>query len=381
MQLAPRPVLIIAPPEGRRVRAFQASLHQLGWPEARVVSYLDVIQQKVHLADLVLPGSVVRIDASGECLQTERALLKLGQDYTQQPYEVIGDVEGLDLERGRIPPSRQWYQGLRRFLELLEDQLLDAPEHQKTIDFAEALQLFDKRITSGKWQEAGLPVPEVLLEPRSFEELLENMGQTGRSRVFIKLAHGSSASGAVALQVAGSKMRAISTVEVEQGRLYNSRKLLHYDQKSDIRSIVDLLCKHPLQVESWIPKASFQGKLIDLRVVVIGQTPMQAMVRLGQGPMTNLHLGNDRGDFDLLQAQMGNHWQGIEQTCQRAMQVFPNSLYAGLDVLVRPGLQKHCLLEGNAFGDYHRNVFWKGMDTFTAELLTLQEVRQETQSC
>ncbi|GEM47502.1 STM4014 family protein [Deinococcus cellulosilyticus] len=375
MRLSPRPVLIIAPPDSRRVRAFQASLRHLGWPEATVVSHLDIIGQKVDLARLVPEGGVVRVEASGECMHTERALLKLGQESTEAPYDVVADVESLDLEKGRIPPSRQWYQGLKAFFDLLDTQLRDAPAHQKTLDFPEALELFDKRITSQKWDDAGLPVPQRLPEPRSFDELLEHMRASGLFRVFIKLAHGSSASGALALQVSGRKIRAVSTVEREQGRLYNSRKLLHYDQWSDIRSIMDLLCRHPLQVEAWVPKASFQGKLIDLRVVVIGQTPMQRMVRLGQGPMTNLHLGNDRGDLEALKALLGDHWDSIEQTCQRAMQVFPKTLYAGLDVLVRPSLRQHALLEGNAFGDYHRNVFWQGMDTFTAELFKLQEMQ------
>ncbi|GGJ24253.1 STM4014 family protein [Deinococcus roseus] len=376
MLLPSRPVVVVAPPASRRVKAFQASLQELGWPAARVVSPLEVIQKKVDLAAVVPQGSVVRIDASGECLQTERALLKLGQEGLDST-----DAETLDLERGEILPSGQWYLGLQRYFALLQTQLQQAPHHQCTIDFQEALQLFDKRITSRRWQQAGLPVPPFLSEPHDFEDLLEHMKASGLSRVFVKLAHGSSASGAVALHISGqvsgktveSRLRVISTVEMENGRLYNSRKLRHYDQWADIQTLINLLCRHPLQVEAWVPKATFQGKPMDLRVVVIGQTPMQAMVRLGQGPMTNLHLGNERGDVQALQDRMGSHWSELEATCQKAMQVFPKSLYAGLDVLLRSDFRRHCLLEGNAFGDYHRNVFWQGMDTFTAQLFKLQE--------
>lgn len=369
--LLPRPVLIVAPPESRRVRAFQATLHQLDWPEARVVSYQDVLQEKVDFAALVTPETLVRIESPGESLQTERDLLRLGLE----GLETGMDPDSLALEEGQIMPSGQWYDGLKRFFEVLETQLQACPAHQRTLDFQEALQLFDKRITSRKWQEAGVPVPAPLREPQSFEDLLSEMQGNNLQRVFVKLAHGSSASGALALHVSGRKIRAITTVRREGERLFNSRQLLHLSDRSEIAQTVNLLCQHPLQVEAWIPKATFQGKTIDLRVVVVGGVPMHALVRLGQGAMTNLHLGNSRGDMDALKAHMGEHWDSIEASCQRAMQVFPRSLYAGLDVLIRPNLSKHHVLEANTFGDYHRNVFYRGMDTFTAQLWTLQERR------
>ena len=52
-------------------------------------------------------------------------------------------------------------------------------------------------------------------------------------------------------------------------------------------------------VEEWLPKAVFQGKQFDLRVVVIKGVAKHFVVRLGNSPMTNLHLGNARGDAAL----------------------------------------------------------------------------------
>ena len=51
----------------------------------------------------------------------------------------------------------------------------------------------------------------------SYEELLARMRDAGCSRVFVKLAHGSSASGVVAFQRAGARARAITTVEMVPG--------------------------------------------------------------------------------------------------------------------------------------------------------------------
>jgi hypothetical protein len=45
------------------------------------------------------------------------------------------------------------------------------------------------------------------------------------------------------------------------------------------------------------------------------------------------------------------------------MSIFPKSLYAGIDLLLMPGLRKPAILEINAFGDLLPNVLHNGLDT------------------
>ena len=80
-----------------------------------------------------------------------------------------------------------------------------------------------------------------------------------------------------------------------------------------------------------------QGYPFDLRVVVIAGVAKHFVVRLGKSPMTNLHLGNARGDAALFLQQIGAQtWREIRQTCEAAFAVFPKGLYAGVDLLLTP---------------------------------------------
>ncbi|MEO1269270.1 MAG: hypothetical protein AAFX99_14295, partial [Myxococcota bacterium] len=120
---------------------------------------------------------------------------------------------------------------------------------------------------------------------------------------------------------------------------------------------------------AWLPKASQDGRPFDLRVVTIQNQACHVVVRTGTSPMTNLHLGNARGDRDALEAHLGHEaWQRLMATCVQAKGLFPHSLYAGVDLLVTRGAPRGHILEINAFGDLLPRVIWHGMDTYEAEI-------------
>src|SRR5262249_33549811 len=84
--------------------------------------------------------------------------------------------------------------------------------------------------------------------------------------------------------------------------------------------------------------------------------------------MTNLHLGNRRGDVSAVVRLMGEEaWQSGLRTCERAAAVFPGSLHVGVDLLIGRDFRQH-LLEGNAFGDLLPGVLSEGTDTYEAEV-------------
>ena len=353
-------VLLIGPPDGRRARAFQATLAGLGWPPARTVSYLDVMAGRAALPDLVRPGTVVRLESPGEDLPTERALIERG-----------GGVP-TDLAAGEIAPMRAWYAGFSAVLREVEAGLAQAPPHRRMQHSDHILAMFDKPATHARLHAAGVPVPDALPPVHSLDDVLLAARERGWSQVFVKLAFGSSASGAVALRWSGRQVSAVSTVRVEGGRLFNSRRLIHARTWPEVRAIVDGLAPHGLHVERWLPKASWQGGPVDLRVVVIGGRADHALVRLGRGPITNLHLGNERGDLGALKAELGaDRWADVTRAAQAALVAFPGALYGGVDVLLTPGWRHCAVLEVNAFGDYHRGVLAHGLDTYGAQLHAL----------
>ena len=79
-------------------------------------------------------------------------------------------------------------------------------------------------------------------------------------------------------------------------RLYNTRALRRYTSAAEIARLIDALAPHGLQVEAWIPKASVDGRIADLRFLVIAGEPAFRVLRKSRHPITNLHLGGERAD-------------------------------------------------------------------------------------
>jgi hypothetical protein len=96
------------------------------------------------------------------------------------------------------------------------------------------------------------------------------------------------------------------------------------------------------------------------------------VVRQSRSPMTNLHLGNRRGDAALLLQRLGPaRWTDVQKTCRRTAALFPGTLYAGLDICLTPGWRRHAVLEVNAFGDLLPDVCCNGMDTYSVEVASI----------
>ena len=244
----------------------------------------------------------------------------------------------------------------------------------------EIAAMFDKRRCHALLAGHGVPVPRGLGPVRSHEALLARMRETGCHRVFVKLAHGSSASGVVAYQVGGpggARHQAMTTVEMVPGaggvRLYNSRRVRVYRDRREIAALIDELCRHRVHVEQWLPKAGFRNRTFDLRVVVIGGAAQHVVVRLSRNAMTNLHLGSGptsgHAPLEALLTRLDRPvWEAARRTCERAMEVFPGSLYAGIDLLIASDYRRHAVAEVNAFGDLLYGALHDGKDPYTAEI-------------
>jgi hypothetical protein len=386
---APVSTLLIGVPGSRRTQLFQNALSRAGRPAARVVSFLDLLREKTNITDLVSAETVVRIDSPGKDFETERALLHAGTEAAiDEQYAGITheEVDRLEFDRGRILYPRQWYLGLCKALQVVESQL---PDCLLMNSFSETLVMFDKPRCQAVLRNHGIPVATGLGEIESFADLRRRMAEYGCTRVFIKLAHGSSASGVIAYQVHGAKHRATTTVEVKKHggklHLYNSRRIHVYEDVGEIGQLVDELCRHRVYVERWLPKAGIDGRTFDLRVVVIAGRARHSVVRLGRHPMTNLNLLGGRGNLEEVLQRIGNAgWVAIQRTCEQVMTTcFPRSLYAGIDLRISPDYQHHQVLEVNAFGDLLPDVLCDSRDTYETEIIAVlsgQATRYKTQN-
>ncbi len=322
---------------------------------------------------------MLRIESPGENFEVEKALLAAGAAAAQAegtPALSPRRARRLSFDRGLILYPRQWYLGFCHWLRLWRAELACVADVRLMNAPRDVEIMFDKTLCRQALSRVATPTPAWLGPVACYEELLARMSDTRHDRVFVKLANGSSASGVVAFRRCGARHEAITTAELVRGRdqirLYNSLKIRRYTQPRDIADVIDALCRQRVHVEAWLPKAKLQGLELDLRVVVIAGRAAHFVVRQSRSPMTNLHLGNPRGDPQALLARMGeDNWRAVRKTCEAALTAFPDSLYAGVDVAIMPDFRDHAVLELNAFGDLLPRVEHRGLDTYAAEVAAL----------
>ena len=358
-----RPVLpggprfaVVGNPENRRVSLFADAVRAAGLPGPRVVAWTDVLRGRG--ADFA-PDEIVRIDSPGENPEVDR---------------MLRDAP----EPTRVEGSARWYAGFTAALRTLRGGIrLDDP--------GDLAVLFDKRACHGVLDAAGVPVPTSPTSGsggapvRGWDDVRTLMREHRMPRLFVKPAHGSSASGVLAVETGGGgRIRATTSVELAaDGGLHNSLRVRRYDSERDIAVIVDTLAPDGLHLERWVPKASQQGRAADLRVVVVAGRATHAVVRTSRTPLTNLHLGGSRGDLAAVReavAAAGARWPDVLEVCERAASCFPRTLCVGVDLLPAVGWRRAFVGEVNAFGDLLPRLTGlpgsgaEGQDTYAAQV-------------
>ncbi|HEX2909502.1 MAG TPA: STM4014 family protein [Chloroflexia bacterium] len=395
MPFTPAQFVIIGNPGNRRVDLFQQALTALCHPPALLVPYQELLAGQTHLSEVIQPGWIVRIESPERDFELEKALLASaaeiedeedpgGRLYARYSRKA---ANSLAFDKGEILYPRQWFLGYRALLGKINQQLAGSPRHYQMNQPEDIVTMFDKPRCHALFQASPkIAVPGSLGEIHSYEALLARMAELGCYRVFVKLAHGSSASGVVAYQTNGHYHQATTTVEMVPGRnkelkLYNSRRLRTYRDQREIAALINALCRHRVQVERWVPKAGLQNRTFDLRVVVIGGEVRHVVVRLSRTSLTNLHLSSDRAGLEALLPRLKpGVWADARQSCVEVMGMFPTSFYAGIDLMITSDYRQHAVAEINAFGDLLYGTLHRGQDTYTAEISTFVNRTGEKQA-
>jgi glutathione synthase/RimK-type ligase-like ATP-grasp enzyme len=409
--------IVIGNHTNRRVTFFTTAVdtysQKYGIPSAKVIDWetmLDSIHVSSALSDVKWDEifdddphtmHIVRLDSPGESWEVEKKIIGEGADPMYRT-EARGmriraeDVQQLQFDKGIIHYQRQWYLGFEHVITLIAQRLESIAEspsrspvkYRFMNDPREIMIMFDKRQCHALLKQHNIPVPRAAYDVTDYDELRTVMRENDLDKAFVKLAHGSSASGVVAYacipdahkytqfpftEVATTSAELVKDPVNGSATLYNSLRIRKYTKNNDIRLVIDQLCAEKVIVEEWLPKAKHQNASFDLRIMVINGIVQHFVVRTSLSPMTNLHLGNKRGDSQLflqeILAKAPQTWRAVKETCEKlARDVFPRSMYMGVDMLLTPGYKEHYVLEVNAFGDLIPNVLHKDMDTYHSEV-------------
>jgi glutathione synthase/RimK-type ligase-like ATP-grasp enzyme len=351
---------LVGNPDNRRVTLFTDAARSAGITPPRVIPWLDVLR-----GDAVFePGETIRVDSPGEDAAVARLLR--------------GSAQPVDMYR--VEGSRAWYEG---FVAALAGIGTAAAKAGAVLlaDPDEVAVTFDKTLTHARLADHGVPVPGLIGAFDDYAGLKDALVAGAHSRAFLKIRHGSSASGVVALHRAGPRVRAVTSAEMVRTatgiELYNSLRLSVYDHEQDVADLVDILAADGLHAEAWIPKARQGGRDGDLRIVTVAGRATHAVLRTSPHPMTNLHLGGQRGDLPAFrQAVGGGRWESILALAESAAACFPGTHMLGVDVL--PGARGRDFIgEVNAYGDLLPNLLGlpgtpgEGTDTYGAQIRSL----------
>lgn len=376
--------VLLASDHDPRVDAFQQALQQQGLRSASLISYCDFITQPERLTHELTRFDqqkiILRIDSPGRDQHAYTAILQQGISplrAAKRPYQTAYAIQQQIQQKGRMIAPYQFYAGFKGVMQQVKQTVLSLPDLQNVHDVQlmnspdDILLAFDKYRCQRYLQQHKIPIPELLGSIQSYTELRQKMRQYNMPRVFIKLKHGASAAGVVALESSANKIQIRSTVEYQPKTkaLYNTRRLTRSCNENTIIELINALCQMDVYAERWIPKAQIAEHIVDVRIVVIGGKAQHSVLRMSKSPITNLHLLNQRADTTQLQQQMSTSaWQAVLATCEQVAALFPQSLYIALDIAIAVNFNKHVVLEVNAFGDLLKAVLYRGLTPQEAEI-------------
>lgn len=357
----------------RRIARFQAALALQGDAPARLVSYSEVLSKSIHWSDVLRRGDLVRLESAAENWQTRQQLLNYGYELACAEGYAAADPQlvarCVTSDASPEFKSRQLYLGYRRLLQEIQsaNDFIGAVPIQLPSD---VLCMFDKASCQQRLHAAQVAVPRLLAQPRSYEEVRQASGPDGRT--MLKMSHGSGGVGCIAMHWSRGRVRAFvssQTVQMVDPRLADINiPVQKINDESILATVIDTVCQEQAHLEAWEPKARFQGKPFDLRVVVIAGQACHAIARLGSSPFTNLNLGGKRLDINQTDSPISKDlWQKVQAFARQVAGCFPQTLYFGLDLLVSPQ-GKLRVIEVNAFGDLLLNITRDARDSYAAEI-------------
>ncbi len=369
-------MVLIGQPEHRRTHLLQAAMCRRGLPPARVIDYAALLAEPQRLTELLTDDTAIKLDSPGESAALHDALLHRGWICSGEH----GDPPAR-LAHGELAHQQLWYAGFADLLHALHRVAGDTDWLNPPDDI---LRMCDKWRCQQDFAAAGVEIPALLGTIDGYAHLRRLSVDSDCDRIFVKARYGSSAAGVLAYRRHrdGREVAYASTAlmkGVNGYRLFNTLAPQRYTDSRKISTLIDALALQGAYAERWIAKPRAHGQTghhFDLRVVAFNGEPRQRVARIANRPMTNLHLGNRRGDpYTLLSDTC---MTTVEDCVRTVAAVFPRSMSIGFDLI--PGRDRCHVLEANAFGDLLPGLQWNGADAWDDQAAWVAHFAQRCRS-
>ena len=324
-------------------------------PQIELLHWRDVIERRGRLEGLITATrpSLLRIESPARDPQLLEQLARASDACSDGEPEYREATQDLT---GRILSPQAVYAGLCCVLDGLAQSLGRSKTLRPTANVSDIAILFDKNRTTERLAAAGIPTP-LSFRPRGLPgDLLAELRKRKWKRAFIKLAHGSCASGLAVVEGCSGEPSAITTM-IEIGGHYHNTFRLQRLAGSDLSRALAFLIREGATAQVEIPKPLLGGQNFDLRVVVVRGQVAATIFRVSSHAMTNLHLGGWRGDPEACRRLIPQRqWLDGLDCCVAAASLFDVPAI-GVDLVFQRHSYQPYILELNAFGDFVRD--WK----------------------
>ncbi|MCA9062362.1 MAG: STM4014 family protein [Planctomycetaceae bacterium] len=353
--------VIISDPGSMRSSVYERELRSF-WEEQQQrveiwpIDWRDVCDTDGRI-ERWLPDSpaMLRIESPARDPDVIRRLCEAGRRAVRRAREGLSvptvEADASDGGFGWIHSPRLVFAGLRSCLQGIATVLQQHPRIRSFSVPEDITVTFDKNATSERLRHAGVPVPDSFCPQGTAAELCDELRERRWRQTFVKLSHGSCASGIVVLNVVSGAEWGMTTVVERDGRFYNTFDVSHV-RGARLNHILQFLIEETATVQQFVPKARLCGRNFDLRVVVLDGTVIAVIGRASQHPMTNLHLGGQQCSVDDCRRIVGQRaWLDAMDACVAAAEQFRLNC-VGVDVAINQFSGQPQILELNAFGDF-----------------------------
>lgn len=349
-------LVLIGSSNSRRIHFTSEALKKYGITNQTFISYNTILNNKTDLSRMLPMNGCIRLESPSENPELEAQLSGVC-NFESQP-------------KGIIYNYGNWYNNYSKLLS--EIAIAASAANCSFINSPNAVAAtFDKFRTKEILQKNNIPCTPVIGIISNYDDLQQQIISGKISRTFLKPRYGSSASGVLAFTGNGKKVKITTSVEMMTttagSLLFNNLKMHHYSSLPQVKSLIDELGKFGLIAEKWVPKNFLGEKAFDLRIFVVNKKVKHIIVRTSSSAITNLHLGNRRGNLEqVLEQYPQANLSYIKQVALDAVNCFPGLFYAGVDVILTGHKCKPYTVEVNCYGDMLIGDLYEGKTTYEA---------------